>query len=236
MHIIIAGCGKMATAIADECQAQNVPFSRWSKDYKLQSKPDETVLIHVGSGRELPDIIEYCTKLGAENAPTILHGSTGQDKLIPQNPGCPIVKTPNFALPMLAFIKNLPRIAWGLAPREQVKVARIMESHQSTKKSVPGTAVAMARVLGMPESMIESVRDPETQIALGVNPEALDGHGYHWIELEVNGVRFGFSTKIDGRVPYAKGALQIAEHIACNWNTLLNGVYTTNEQCEIVPA
>jgi 4-hydroxy-tetrahydrodipicolinate reductase len=59
---------------------------------------------------------------------------------------------------------------------------------------------------------MESIRDEDTQRALGIPEEFLGGHGYHWIDLvgdDVN-LRMGFYTKVNGRDTYAYGAVNLA--------------------------
>lgn len=233
VHIIVAGHGNMAKAIIAECQFQNVPFSQWEDGYVLKSDPSETVCIHVGSGLQLPKIIEAFNQI--EDGPTILQGSSEIDLLIPKDLKCNIIQTPNFAMPILAFIDMLPDVMQMLGDPDDVKSIRIIESHQGIKKSPPGTAIAMAAAVGLSKASVVSIRDVDTQTILGVPKGYLDSHGYHWVELEVDGVKIVLSTQVNGRAAYAKGALRIADHVVGCWSMLLGGLYTINGWYEIHP-
>lgn len=87
----------------------------------------------------------------------------------------------------------------------------IRESHQKTKRDISGTALAFKTQFerhGAEVAPIESIRDTETQLSLGIlNPDA--GHGYHWVWVtNPNGEHiYRFETKINGRESYVNGTL-----------------------------
>lgn len=90
----------------------------------------------------------------------------------------------------------------------------VKESHQSWKADTSGTAKAIIRqfnLLGVDftEADIEKVRDPETQRAMGIPEEHLDGHGWHTYTLKApDGTsEFGIIHNINGREVYAEGTL-----------------------------
>ncbi|KKR50467.1 MAG: Dihydrodipicolinate reductase [Candidatus Curtissbacteria bacterium GW2011_GWA1_40_16] len=93
----------------------------------------------------------------------------------------------------------------------------IRESHQKTKRDISGTALAFKAQFerhGAEVAPIESIRDTEAQLSLGIpNPDA--GHGYHWIWVtNPNGEHiYRFETKINGRESYVDGTLAAAEFL-----------------------
>jgi hypothetical protein len=64
------------------------------------------------------------------------------------------------------------------------------------------------------EAEIDSIRDPARQLAYGVPPKFLDGHAYHWIECERDGVQIGIAIRVHGREAYARGALALARMLS----------------------
>lgn len=162
---------------------------------------NDIVAIHVGSGRELPQLINLCRFRGIP----LIQGSTNcepQDyhRLI-------VVEAPNFSLPMIRFIGAFPDFARALSPGMGLA---IVESHQAKKADVSGTARAIASLLDLDEHMIISERDPDEQRRIGVPEEYLGGHALHFFALEGSGVQISIATRIFGRETYALGALDIA--------------------------
>lgn len=96
------------------------------------------------------------------------------------------------------------------------------ESHQAGKKDTSGTAKALVRDfarMGLPasEEAIAKIREPEAQARdLGVPPEHIGGHAYHYYEIATpaGDVRIQLNHLVDGRRVYAVGALQAAEFLA----------------------
>lgn len=130
------------------------------------------------------------------------------------------VIAPNMAAPIVALQALLTTAAerfpgvldgWHLA---------IRESHQHTKRDVSGTARALQPLLerlgagGM--DGIESIRDAERQLDLGVPPDALAGHGWHWYRMQSPGgdAALDFSHRVSGRRIYAEGTLRAVEFLA----------------------
>jgi dihydrodipicolinate reductase len=157
-------------------------------------------------------------------------GSTGLDDDLPAKPDCVIVKAPNFALPIVGLIALLPEITRYLG-RLGVTPYSLIESHQQAKTGTPGTAVAFQQALGV--HAFTSVREPAIQVKLGVPPEHLAGHGYHWMTFEGGAVTLGINTQVNGRAAYAPGFVQLAEVTLGRMHTgfaqIRKGVYTSGE-------
>ena len=68
----------------------------------------------------------------------------------------------------MAMVKHASRYFRGQA-------IRISESHQASKNTKPGTAIYLAKSLGIPETEIRSERDPKVQNeVLGIPSSLLD--------------------------------------------------------------
>ena len=204
MHILIAGNGKMAELFETRLPVSGHTVQRFGEGgLVLGDTPQHTVALHVGSGKNLPSLVECCIKYRIP----ILQGSTGQTS----NQEWPVllVNAENFALPILRLIRILPEFAKMLTPPDYALSVGVTESHQSTKKTLPGTAARMAAAVGLLNSDIDSIREQSVQLALGVPPSALDGHGYHWITWEGAGVEIQLATKVNGRDAYYGGGLYL---------------------------
>lgn len=222
MHIHIVGTGHMAGVLgAASCDA-GVGSSVWTGGGSDKSVPD-AVLVHIGSGRQFEEALRWC---GATSTPFI-QASTGQDGLLPTQPPCPIILAPNLALPVIKLFEVLPRIAETF--KEADMAIEITESHQARKKTVAGTALEFAKILGVPASAIRSVRDPAEQEALGVPREHLDAHAYHWITFTSDGLKIQLSTQVEGSRAYASGALVVAEKLIAKRGELQNRIYSLQE-------
>jgi dihydrodipicolinate reductase len=186
------------------------------------------VAIHFGSGRQLPELIDLCERIRVP----IIQGSTKLTVSIPSDRRVVIIKAPNLSLPMIRFVSAFPAFAAAINIGMSV---RIVESHQSKKADTSGTARAVAKTLGVAESTIKSVRDPDIQLSLGVPEEHLDGHAYHDFIFTGQGVEIKISTKIRGRATYAEGALTLAQALADQQEPLKNGIYELKDILYLLP-
>ena len=139
----------------------------------------------------------------------------------------PVVICPNTNILMLKFMKMVAT-AGHLYSGYDIQV---LESHQSGKKSTPGTAVAIARSLGVAPDEITSIRDPQAQESLlKIAPEDLSRHAFHHITIRDGGCEIGLETKVHGEAPYAAGVSKIV--LATLAHTLENRNYSTDEYLE----
>ncbi len=160
-------------------------------------------VIHVGSGRQLSEVIAFCTKTGIP----LIQAATGMTYKLQPKAGFVCIDSPNLALPILKFMHGLHEM--GFSPVKGYKIT-LLESHQATKKSVPGTAVKMATSLGLRLDSIISIRDPSAQMnEFRVPKEFLDGHAIHQITVEGLGVSLSFETRVYGREAYLHGILAL---------------------------
>lgn len=230
MNILLVGKGPMAQAVADLCGEKQISCLRiassndWPQD---QSIVEKSVVTHFGSGRLLPWLIKMC----ASYERPLIQGSTGVQTYLSRRGW--VINAPNLSLPMVRFMVDFPPYAQSLI--ELGAKLSIIESHQSTKKDVSGTARAIAKSLDQPVSIIRSIRDPKTQQMIGVPAEYLDGHAYHDFSLSCPGGEVIISsTRIHGRRPYAHGALAVAKAIV-DPKCLDRGVHQLKDIIDILP-
>jgi len=221
--IMIAGHGKMAEVLEFVCKEDPARlvrrFPNGKDDFIGEINP---VAIHFGSGRELPELIQWC----AFNDAPLIQGSSGQE--YPESVSIPWILAPNLSLLMIRFLLELPALHQSLG---DVKVT-ITESHQEGKQGVSGTAIAIAGILDIPKKNIISIRDKTRQRELGVPEAHLDGHGYHWVHFESQDVNITRSIRINGRHAYAEGALHIADALIRHRDKLEVRVYDVQETME----
>lgn len=229
-YMIVAGQGALAQQLQSTFSQNGL--GDLSFDFTHESlidwKGTRCVLVHAGSGRQLEKCLDECGKLGFP----IIQASTGQE--LPDDVPVPVIDAPNLALPIVnMLVYGFPILGEILG---NISVS-IVESHQSSKKSVPGTARSIAEVLGVSADQIESVRCPSVQRVLGVPEEHLDGHGYHWVNFSGLGVDVSVTTSVNGREAYGLGALVLGKKLFSIWgdserHALENGVYSLKEFLE----
>jgi 4-hydroxy-tetrahydrodipicolinate reductase len=197
-HLLIAGRGKLARELLAGLGTQ---AGAWREDAS-DHDPAATVVVHAGSGRELPAVVAFCR---ARSLPLVeLSTGTAIHELAPD---ITVVVCPNANLLMLKFMTLLERSGGWFRDAH----VRLVESHQAGKTSVPGTAVAMAQSLGLDPARIESVRDPAMQVqSLGIAAEDLPRHAFHRIEIEEGPCSLTLETRVRGDDPYVDGVRRIA--------------------------
>lgn len=203
MHITVVGRGQLATEILDGLQAEpGIVASAWPSG---GPGVDADVIAHAGSGRELPEVVAHCRRTGTP----LLELSTGS-ALEQMGVDFPAVLCPNTNLLMLKLMRLL---AAGGASFARYPM-QLIESHQATKTSAPGTALALAASLGLPAEAVVSVRDPAVQReALGIPPEHLGRHAVHRLLIDDGACSVAIETRVFGAAPYVQGVRQIAQAV-----------------------
>ena len=193
MRVAIVGRGKMAEEVRRTASQGAIEIT--AADRLVAGD----VVLHFGSGRELAPALAACAQAGIP----LVQGSTSIT--LPEPLPCAVVEAPNLAMVVIQMMTAIKPLAG------HVKAVR--ESHQAGKRDVSATARMFAQQLGF-VGPIESIRDPAQQLACGVSPEFLDGHAYHWIECERDGVQIGIALRVHGREAYARGALALARMLS----------------------
>lgn len=219
MDILIAGAGKLAQELLGQSPkfggAQVRPWG------DRRSEAARSVVVHAGSGRELPDLCAFCDKTGSP----LLELSTGSG--LASAAGFPIVLCANTNILMLKFMSML-RKSGPLFRHYRISVT---ESHQATKKSVPGTAVHIAQSLGIEASAVLSVRDAGYQTSrLGFSQADLARHAFHEVVIEDGGCTLRLQSRVEGATPYVDGVASIAR--AASTQPLENRIYDVTELIE----
>lgn len=222
MQVFIAGTGKLATELLDTLTPNGgYLVSPWPAEAGAEGP---AIVVHAGSGREIDAIAAFCQR-SASVLVELATGSTLEAAGAPA--GFPIVLCPNTNILMLKFMCMLER-SGPLFAGSQI---RVTESHQASKTSVPGTAVAMAQSLGVAPSAIVSVRDrSQQQQDLGIPPAHLGRHAFHRIEIQDGPCAIAMETRVYGDSPYASGVDQIIR--AIQQRALEKRLYSINEFIE----
>lgn len=200
MNVFVVGTGKLAQEILAHLSgtflARVVP---WAERETLG--PADGVVVHAGSGRELAGVLAFCQ----EHAVPLVELATGSSAN--EGPvGFPLVICPNTNILLLRFLEMLSRS--GALFSNYPKA--ILESHQASKTTEPGTAYALAKLLQVPKEDVVSVRDPAVQKdVLGIPSNYLPRHAYHKITIGDATVNLTFETRVLGPAPYAAGLAEV---------------------------
>jgi dihydrodipicolinate reductase len=218
MFIHIGGTGGMARAIADECRSQAVEYAFW--DGLPDTCRRDDVAIHVGRKERLIELLEWCGRTGCP----LIHAASGLDALLPDAPTFTIVRAPNLSLNVIEFMEMIRQS--NLKAHKRGADTQIVVSHQLSKTTPPGTAHAIAELLGIPSSAISQLRSREAQRAFGVPPEHLERHSHHHLEFRSASCKMELSIRVNGLQEYADGALAIATALDKNRTRLESGIFT----------
>lgn len=215
IKIFVAGSGKLANAILNsDLSFQSCEILKW--DTRYQMLDEKVILVHAGSGRQLKECVEFCDRTKS----IFIELSTGLETEMLQ-PDFPLIICPNTSILVL---KTLNMLKVNGRNFENYSIS-ITESHQSTKKTEPGTAYAFANALKFSVDKIVSVRNPEMQQnKIGIPEEYLGKHAYHKIVIKDGNDEITIETKVLGHDSYAKGVKMIIE--AALINSLENKRYT----------
>ena len=198
--ILIVGRGKLARELLQGLKGPNISrVASWDERNSLEG--ERCMIVHAGSGRELDEVVEHCARTGS----VLLDLSTAGTPL-PSAPAFPIVVCPNVNMQMLSFMAMIKQSARFFQGQD----IRIVESHQASKSSKPGTAVHLADSLGIPESAIHSERNPQVQHEVfGIPSSFLDRHAYHEILIRNPEVKIRLETRVLGKSAYASGLAKV---------------------------
>lgn len=196
--LVIVGEGQLARAIAKRCLKEKVQYSFWEAGNNAKS-----VVLYCGSNRHSKEVYKFCA---ATKSPLVLLSS---DVSFPKYLPFPFYSTPNASAEVREFIQTVVSFAQNAAYSR----VSIIESHQSTKKDVSGTAQYIARSIGESPKIITSIRTAKEQLKLGVPKRYLKGHAYHKVTFTHDGLTTEFSVLVLGRETYAKGAIEVAKRV-----------------------
>ena len=213
-RILIVGRGKFAKAFLEYKVAQDLQLVPWQE----RGNEDFSGVIHVGSGRELPEVVA----LLIQTPRPLLQASSSPSYSFPSPLPFPLIEAPNLCLPIVKLFYILDTMGHHFAPYEK----RLQESHQKEKKDVSATARYFAKALGLEPSQIQSIRDPELQQKkLKVPKKYLEGHAYHTLAITTPGTTITLETKVHGRQSYVQGALEVVKI----WQELAPGRYSLTD-------
>lgn len=200
MKIFIVGSGKLASAILSApLSFPSCEVVKWESDCAKTS--EKAILVHAGSGRQLDECIGFCKRSGS----IFIELSTGlsTESMIAD---FTLIICPNTSILLLKTM-NMLKLYGHYFSKDKIS---IIESHQSAKKSVPGTAYNFADSLHFPPDDIKSIREPNTQLnEVGIPSEYLGKHAYHKIIIEDGPDQVTIETKVLGHESYVNGVKKI---------------------------
>jgi Dihydrodipicolinate reductase len=204
MKIFIIGSGKLANAIlTSNLSLQSCEILKWESQH--QALNEKAIIVHAGSGRQLKECFEFCTRTKS----VFIELSTGLETE-KMKPDFPLIICPNTSILLLKTL-NIIKVNGKYFENYAISIT---ESHQSTKKTEPGTAYAFANSLKFPLDKIVSIRDPEIQQnKIGIPKEYLDKHAYHKIVIKDGSDEVTIETKVLGHDSYANGVKTIIETV-----------------------
>jgi dihydrodipicolinate reductase len=233
LKILIGGRGNMATAMWSYCVEQNIISSRFNVPADANDIDDwmfeNAVGVYFGGNKNTSEkdrkekLHNFCNFCARNDVPVIM-GSTGQDDLVPARLRIPIIIAPNLALPIIKLFNLLPGFVKEMDSLGAEK--SLAESHQFGKKA-PGTAKKFAEIMKL--SSFKSIRDRLVQLAIGVAREFLDGHAYHFLKFEWDGLVLEINTKVNGRKIYAVGAIVVAKATLSKRVSLAPGLHNVED-------
>lgn len=164
--------------------------------------PDaDKVIVHIGSGRQLSEAVTFCGRTGTP----LIQGSTDAREDY-SDAGFTFIDSPNFNILMLKFMHMINQ--YGIHFRNND--ISITESHQESKKTLPGTAIELAKSLGVKSGDIVSVRNPEVQKKQYAIPEEfLNLHAFHKITISDKDTSINLTALVKGHGSYSAGLAAI---------------------------
>jgi 4-hydroxy-tetrahydrodipicolinate reductase len=202
--VFVIGSGKLADAILSSGSSFHFcEVIKW--EAKNQALQEKVIIVHAGSGRQLPECIAFCGKTES----IMIELSTGLATET-MDPNFTLIVCPNTSILVLKLL-NIVKLFGHYFESDKISIS---ESHQASKKSVPGTAFSFAKSLNFPVEKIESVRNPSLQKnEIGIPIEYLDKHAYHKIVIEDGLDEVSIETKVLGHQSYVNGVKKVIEAV-----------------------
>jgi len=201
MQILIVGTGKLAnTILLSNLALPDCQIVEWNS-FNQNEFNDRAIVVHAGSGRQLDECLEFCRRTNS----VFIELSTGLPTEV-MSPEFTLIICPNTSILLLKTLNMLKQFGKYFSGEK----VSIVESHQESKKSAPGTAYNFAEFLSYPVEEIKSVRDTEVQRGeLGIPDEFLAKHAYHRITIGEEHEQITIETKVLGHDSYATGVQKI---------------------------
>jgi dihydrodipicolinate reductase len=209
--LIVVGSGKFASVFTEQLNAfsklQGGPIlAPQNLDSGMSGKITSGIVLHVGSGRQLQETIDFCQK----HRLPLVQASSGLKPKLPSSLKFLFIDAPNLSLPivrLLALLESFPRAF------KEFNVQGT-ESHQSTKTTVPATAVRLNELLGGKPGTVKSIRNPKIQkTKFKVPKKHLSGHAIHQFSIKGQGAEITLGTRVLGRETYLYGLMAVAKYV-----------------------
>lgn len=205
IKVLVVGAGKLANAVLNsDLSLQFCEILKWEAKYSALT--EKAIIIHAGSGRQLKECIEFCERTKS----VFIELSTGLETEKMES-GFPLIVCPNTSILVLKTL-NMIKACGGYFENCDISIT---ESHQSSKKTEPGTAYAFANSLKVTPNQIISIRNPEIQrTEIGIPEEYMDKHAYHKIVIKDGNDEVTIETKVLGHDSYANGVRKIIQAVS----------------------
>jgi len=164
--------------------------------------PGTAVMIHAGSGRQYAESMSYANE---SDIPYIQASTKREHEMpLPDQVRCVFVEAPNLSVPIIKFMHMLRQHGSRFSGYD----VTVTESHQQAKRSVAGTALALAGYLGVNPSEVQSIRNPDIQRnTLGIRNLGL--HACHILAINESDCTITLETRVEGHATYINGLAQI---------------------------
>ncbi len=205
--VVIVGNGKLIIEIIQNKEIfDNFGLEAWVDFDKSGIEP--VIIVHAGSGRELDEILIFCKKTNS----ILVELSTGL-KTEQLATDFTLIVCPNISILLLKTLAIFDKLGHYF----KTNSITITESHQADKKSVAGTAHAIAQSLSYPAESIVAIRDRLSQKEqLAIPDEYLEKHAYHKIEIQDGLDKVTIETKVLGHLSYVNGLQKLLSWLANN--------------------
>lgn len=170
------------------------PYHHGSFLEDISRKKDKVIIVDYSQ----PDAVNRNAELYCKHKIPFVMGTTGGDRKkleeVVQNSEISAVIAPNMAKQIVAlqdFMDNYSKEHEGALKGCKLSIT---ESHQAGKKDTSGTAIKMIEYfnrlgIDFKKEQINMIRDPTSQIDMGISRNYLSGHGWH--EYTINSKQGG---------------------------------------------
>ncbi|NTW14807.1 MAG: dihydrodipicolinate reductase [Candidatus Moranbacteria bacterium] len=191
------------------------PDGREAKLRELKKRYDELIIVDYSVPSAVNENAELFCKVGI---PFVM-GTTGGDRealeRTVRQSGVPAVISPNMSPAIVLLLSMFEHAATTYPDTLKGFSLEIVESHQAGKKDKSGTAQKVGELLGRlgvnyrGEDSIKAIRNRMAQLAMGILPKYLDGHGWHTYRLVSpdGSVTLEFTHNVNGRQTYVDGTI-----------------------------
>ena len=133
IEVLVVGRGKLANELLEGLSGDAISrVVRWED--RSETPPGSNIVVHAGSGRELADVIDYCTKTNS-----ILFELSTADLAIPETINFPVIICPNVNLQVLYFMAMIINSFRGISKAERFELLSLISRPRKRNPEQPST-------------------------------------------------------------------------------------------------